>query len=65
MLETHITMARLLSAVNYQEYKWLIFGDLHIAGLVLALQGGHTKYPCRVGLTTNIKSDKTVRSDMG
>ena len=36
----------LLSAANYQEYKWLICGDLKVVGLVLGLQVGYTRYPC-------------------
>ena len=38
-------MDHLLSAINYQEHKWLICGDLKVVGLVLGLQGGYTKYP--------------------
>lgn len=46
MKETHNSMDRLLSALNYQEHKWLICGDLKVVGLILGLQGGYTKYPC-------------------
>ena len=65
MKETHNTMNHLLSAVNYQEHKWLICGDLKVFGLVLGLQGGYTKYPfCVFGtarLMTNIMLDKSGR----
>lgn len=44
--ETHNTMEHLLTALNYQEHKWLICGDLKVVGLILGLQGGYTKYPC-------------------
>ena len=40
------SMECLLSALNYQEHKWLICGDLKVVGLILGLQGGYTKYPC-------------------
>lgn len=36
----HKRMQRLLSALNYQEQKWLICGDLKVVGLILGLQGG-------------------------
>ena len=39
-------MDHLLSAINYQEHKWLICGDLMVVGLFLGLQGGYTEYPC-------------------
>ena len=44
MKETHNSMDHLLYAVNYQEHKWLVCGDLKVLGLVLGLQD--TKYPC-------------------
>ena len=63
MKETHNSLDYLLSAVNYQEHKWLIC-DLKVVGLVLGHQSGYTKYPffCISGttkLTTNIMSDKS------
>ena len=39
MKETH-NSDHLLSAVNYQELKWLICEDLKVVGLALGLQGG-------------------------
>ena len=39
-------MNHLLSAVNYQEHKWLICRDLKVFGLVPGFQGRYTKYPC-------------------
>ena len=42
MKETYNRVNNLMSAVNYQEHKWLIWGDLKVVGL----QGGYTKYPC-------------------
>ena len=47
--ETHNSMDQLLSAVNYQAHKWLIYGDLRVVELVLGLQGGYTKYPSVTG----------------
>ena len=46
MKETHNSINHLLSAVNYQEHKWQICGDLKVVGLVLGLQDIYTKYPC-------------------
>ena len=46
-------MDHLLSALNYQEHKWLISEDLKVVGLVLELQGGYIKYPCFLCLWDN------------
>ena len=46
MKETHNCTDHLLSAVNYQEHKWLVCGDLKVVELVLGLKNGYTKYPC-------------------
>ena len=46
MKEPRKSMELLLSALTYQEHKWLICGDLKVAGTILGLQGGYTKYPC-------------------
>ena len=46
MTEIHNSMDHLLFAVNHQECKWLMYGDLKVVGLVLGLQGQYTKYPC-------------------
>ena len=59
-------MDHLLSALKYQERKWLICEDLKVARLVLELQVGYTKYPCffvsgPAGQTTNIISNKIGR----
>ena len=45
MKVSHKNMVHLLSALNCQEHKWLICGDLKVVGLILGLQGGYTKYP--------------------
>ena len=42
MIKTHISMYHLLSAVNYQEQKWLMCRDLKVVGLVLDLQSWYT-----------------------
>ncbi|XP_076029890.1 uncharacterized protein LOC143018386 [Oratosquilla oratoria] len=39
MKETHNSMDRLLSALNFKEHKWLICGDLKVVGLTLGLRG--------------------------
>ena len=49
----------LLSAVNYQEHKWLICGDLKVVGLVPGLQGEYTKYPFFLCLWDSRADDRT------
>ena len=44
MKETHNSMDHLLSAINYQEHKWLICRDFKVVGLVQGLKGWCTKY---------------------
>ena len=51
-------MDHLLSAINYQEHKWLICGDLKVVGLVLGLKGGHIKYPCFLYLLNSWAEDQ-------
>jgi hypothetical protein len=46
MKETYDNMRILLSALNYNEHRWLICGDLKVIAILLGLQGGYTKYPC-------------------
>ena len=50
-------MDHLLSAVNYQEHKWLIYRVLKVIGLVLGFQGGYTKYPCFLGFFLDSQTD--------
>ena len=50
MKEAHKSMDHLLSAVNCQEHKWLLCGDIKVVVLVQALQCGYTKYPCFLSL---------------
>ena len=58
MRETHNSMGRLLSALNYKDHGWLMCGDLKVVGLVLGLQGGYTKYPCFMCLWDSRADDK-------
>ena len=44
MKETYNYMYHLVSAVNNQVHKELICGNLKVAGQVLGIQGGYTKY---------------------
>jgi hypothetical protein len=46
MQETYADMQILLSALKYNDHKWLICGDLKMLAILLGLQGGYTKYPC-------------------
>ena len=62
--ETHNYMDHLLSVVNYQEHKWLVYRVLKEVGLVLGVQGGYINYPCflcvkTAGLSINIISNKS------
>ena len=41
MNKIHNNMDHLLTTVNYDVQKWLIFRDLKVAGLVLGFQGGY------------------------
>ena len=60
MKETHRIMEHLDSAVNYQEGKWLICGDLKAVGLVLGFQSGYTKYPCFLCSWENQTDNKKI-----
>ena len=46
MKENHNSMDYLLSAVNYHEHKWLIYGDLKVVRFGVRFQGGYKIYPC-------------------
>ena len=46
MKETYNSIDPLLSAVNYQNHNWLIYGGLLVAGLVFGLPDRYKKYPC-------------------
>jgi len=39
-------MKILMEAINYDKFKWQIYGDLKVIALLLGLQQGFTKY-CR------------------
>ena len=41
---THNCVDYLLSAFNYKEHKWLIYGNLKVIEQILGIQGGYTKY---------------------
>ena len=64
MKEIHNSMDHLLSAVNYQELKWLICGDLKVVWLTSRWVHKSILIFCisgTTGLTTNIISDKCGR----
>ena len=58
MKESHKSMELILSALNYQEHKWLICGDLKVVGIILGVQGGYTKYPCFLCLWDSCVDDQ-------
>ena len=39
-------MKILMEAINYDKFKWKIYGDLKVIALLLRLQEGFTKYCC-------------------
>lgn len=66
--ESHKSIERLLSVLNYQEHKWLICGDLKVVRLILELQGGTQSIHafCAYGiavLMTSFVSDKSDHQD--
>jgi hypothetical protein len=46
MKETYADMQMLMTALHYNDHKWLICGDLKMIAILLGLQSGYTKYPC-------------------
>jgi len=39
-------MKILMEAINYDKFKWQIYGDLKVIALLLVLKRGFTKYCC-------------------
>lgn len=46
MKETYDNLAAILRAINYDDFKWQICGDLKVIAILMGLQGGFTKYCC-------------------
>jgi hypothetical protein len=46
MKETYESMKLLLGKIKYDEFKWKLFGDLKVVGLLLGMQLGYSKYCC-------------------
>ena len=44
--ETYETMSRILEAIRYNEYKWVICSDLKVVAMICGMQTGYTKYMC-------------------
>ena len=44
--ESYETMTTVFNAIDYNNHKWKICGDLKVLTLILGMQGGYTKYPC-------------------
>ena len=59
MKEIHKSMNHLLSGVNYQEHKWLIYGNLNV---IRGLQGGSTEYSCFLCLWDSQADDQHYAS---
>ena len=39
-------MELLLESIKYNEYQWILCGDLKVIGLLMGMQAGFTKYCC-------------------
>lgn len=46
MKESYENLKRLLQAIKYNDFQWLICGDLKVIALLLGMQLGYTKYCC-------------------
>jgi hypothetical protein len=46
MKQYHKSMHTLRNCIDYDKFKWKIFGDLKVLGLLLGMQQGYTKYCC-------------------
>ncbi|KAL7291721.1 hypothetical protein TKK_0014509 [Trichogramma kaykai] len=46
MHETYESMKILLDSIRYDEYKFMICGDLKVLGMLMGQQSVFTKYPC-------------------
>ena len=44
--ECYESIEILLNAIQYNEYKWYLCGDLKIIGILMGMQGGFTKHCC-------------------
>ncbi|GBN75385.1 hypothetical protein AVEN_74442-1 [Araneus ventricosus] len=48
--ENYNDLPLLLEKINYQEYRWMVYGDFKMLTMLLGQQAGYTKYPCLLGL---------------
>ena len=44
--ETYENMKMLLTKIKYDEYKWILCGDLKVLSMLLGQREGYTKYQC-------------------
>ena len=44
--ETYENMKLLLTKMKYDEYQWMVCGDMKVLSVLLGQQEGYTKYPC-------------------
>ena len=44
--ESYDSISKVLTSINYNNFKWKICGDLKVIAFVLGLQQGYTKYSC-------------------
>ena len=48
--ESYKSIEILLNAIKYSDYKWKIYGDLKVIGILMGMQGGITKHCCFICL---------------
>jgi hypothetical protein len=48
MMESYESMKLFLGKIQYDEFKWKLFGGLKVVALLLGMQLGYTKYSCFV-----------------
>ncbi|GBO29865.1 hypothetical protein AVEN_175640-1 [Araneus ventricosus] len=44
--ENYNEWSMILEKINYQEYRWMVCGDLRMLTMMLGQQTGYTKFPC-------------------
>ena len=62
--ESYESIEILLDAIQYNEYKWYLCGDLKIIGILMGMQGGFTKHCCFLCLwDSRATAEHYVRKD--
>ena len=48
--ETYENVKPVLNALKYDQYNWEVIGDFKMIAFLMEMQGGFTKYPCKLCL---------------